>query len=513
MLEKSKKKIAKNTVALYFRMILTMGVSLYTSRVVLNALGEIDYGVYNVVGGVVAMLGFFNSSIGTSTQRFLNVGMADTEGDNLRNIFSTAVNVHLIIGLFTVFLLETVGLWFVLNKLVIPETQMNAALWVYQCSILSFLITITSAPYSAALIAYEKMSAFAVMSIVDVSMKLGIAFIIKDSYNGSRLKLYALLILATTIVMQILYIMYCSVNFKKLRYRFVWELHQIRKMVSFSGWMIFGCLSDLLSTQGVNMLINVFFGPVFNAARAIAVQIQSAVGNFSNSFIVSVNPQIVKSYASDDLKYAYQLVFTASKMSFYLMLLMVIPIIIKSSAILSFWLGNVPEYTSVFANLIMLEYLLRSSYTPIAQINQASGNIRLYQLCICILYVVNFIISYILFSNGFPVYSTFVVSSCIALIGLLVRLWVLRFQLKFPSVNYFKDVTLRVFAVGIISFAINYLITMSFSDNLFGIIATVFMSIIVTTIIFYFLGFNSMERNFVNDKFSFALSKLSTHRK
>lgn len=509
MLEKSKKRIAKNTVALYCRMILTMGVALYTSRVVLNALGEIDYGVYNVVGGVVAMLGFFSSSIGTSTQRFLNVGMASNEESKLRDIFSTAINVHIILGLVTIIFLETLGLWFVLNKLVIPENQMNAALWVYQCSILSFLITMISAPYSAALIAYERMSAYAFMSIFDVSLKLGVAFIIKNSTDGSRLKLYALLILAATAFMQILYVSYCSINFKALRYRLVWEFSQIKKMLSFSGWMIFGCLSDILSTQGVNMIINIFFGPVFNAARAIALQIQSAVGNFSNSFIVSVNPQIVKSYASGDFKYAYQLVFTASKISFYLMLLMIVPIVLKSSAILSIWLGNVPEYTSIFANLILLEYLIRSSYTPIAQINQASGNIRLYQLSISILFVFNFVISYFLFSSGYPVYSTFIVSVCLALVGLFVRLLVLHKQLNFPAVNYLKDVSLRIYAVGISSFLINYIFSRYFSDSIMGILSTVIIAFIISTALFFPLGFNSRERTFVYAKISTILHKLT----
>lgn len=509
MLEKSKKRIAKNTIALYCRMSLTMGVALYTSRVVLNALGETDYGVYNVVGGVVAMLGFFSSSIGTSTQRFLNVGMSGNEQGKLRNIFSTAINVHLLIGLITIIFLETLGLWFVLNKLIIPENQMNAALWVYQCSILSFLITMTSAPYSAALIAYERMSAFAVMSIFDVSLKLGVAFIIKNNVDGSRLKLYAILILATTALMQILYVSYCSFNFKALRYRFVWEFSQMKKMLSFSGWMIFGCLSDLLSTQGVNMIINIFFGPVFNAARAIAVQIQSAVGNFSNSFIVSVNPQIVKSYASGDLEYAYQLVFTASKISFYLMLLLIVPIVLKSSAILSIWLGNVPEYTSIFANLILLEYLIRSSYTPIAQINQASGNIRLYQLSISILFVFNFVITYLLFSFGYPVYFTFIVSVCIAIIGLFVRLLIVHKQLKFPSVTYLKDVSLRIYAVGISSFFINYLLSRYFPDSILGILFTAIIAFFISTALFFPLGFNSRERTFIYSKASSIFHKLT----
>lgn len=511
MLEKNKKLIAKNTIALYCRMLMTMVVALYTSRVVLNALGESDYGVYNVVGGVVAMLGFFNSSIGTSTQRFLNVGMTENKGGTLRNTFSTAVNVHFLIGIFTVIILETLGLWFVLNKLVIPAGQMTEALWVYQCSILSFLITIISAPYSAALIAFEKMTAFAVISIFDASLKLGIAFLIKN-YGGERLKLYALLILASTLIMQGLYVAYCSYNFKSLRYKFMWNLNQIKNMLSFSGWMIFGCLSDILGTQGVNMLINMFFGPVFNAARAIAVQVQSAVAQFSNSFIVSVNPQIVKSYASNDVKYAYQLVFASSKMSFFLMLVMVVPIILKAETILKIWLGIVPEFTALFASLILIEFLIRSSYTPIAQINQASGNIRLYQLCISILFLLNFVVSYVFFKIGLPVYSTFVLSACIAIIGLLIRLWVLHYQLNFPSTLYLKDVSLKVFSVGIVTFAVNYLISKQLPDTILGVFSTGIISFVITTSLFLLFGLNKIERNFIFAKIAVMYNRIITRK-
>lgn len=507
MLEKSKRRIAKNTIALYCRMLLTMGVSLYTSRVVLNALGVEDYGVYNVVGGVVTMLAFFNSSIATSTQRFLNVGMTDNDDVKLQKIFSNSINVHIIIGLITVLLLETIGLWFVTNKLVIPQGQREAALWVYQFSILSFLITITSTPYSAALIAYERMSAFAVLSIVDVALKLGVAFLIMD-YDGERLKYYALLILASTIVMQLLYVAYCSFHYKSLRYKFNWDVTQVKKMLSFSGWMIFGCLSDMLSTQGVNMIINIFFGPIFNAARAIAVQIQSAVGNFSNSFIVSVNPQIVKSYASQDYKYAYQLVFTASKVSFFLMLLLIVPIILKSGPILKIWLGVVPEYTAIFSSLILIEFLIRSSYTPIAQINQASGDIKLYQLSISALFLANFIISLVLFNLGFPVYSTFIVSASMAFVGLLVRLLVLHHQLDFPYLSYIKDVSLRVFLVGIISFSLNYCISQALPDNILGIFATALTALLVTSSLFFALGFNQTERLFIKEKVSVVIARL-----
>jgi len=497
--ERNKGKIAKNTLMLYCRMILTMVVSLYTSRVVLNALGVTDYGVYNVVGGVVTMLSFFNSSIVSSTQRFLNVGMADNSEYSLTTIFSSSVNVHLIIGVVTVLLLETVGLWFVANKLVIPASQHTAAMWVYQCSIFSFFISIISAPYNAVIIAYERMSAFAILSIVEVILKLGVAFAIMY-YAGSRLMLYAALLLCTTLIMRAFYGLYCSKSFKDIRFKIEWRPKLIKKMMSFSGWMIFGCVSDLLATQGVNMMINMFFGPIFNAARAIAVQVQGAVAQFSANFIISVNPQIVKSYASKDYIYAYNLTFTASKVSFFLMMLIIIPLLIRSEQILTLWLTTVPQYTLVFLNIILIEYLIRSSYTPLAQINQAGGNIKAYQLSIAGLFLLNFIVSYILFKVGFPVYSTFIVSAIIAILGLIVRLIVLTVQQQFPTGRYLKDVSFPITIVALVSFVISYVINENLSADIGGMVLAIIISIGISSSLIWLIGLNKAEKQFIINK-------------
>jgi len=484
-----------------------MVVSLYTSRVVLNALGVTDYGVYNVVGGVVTMLSFFNSSIVSSTQRFLNVGMADNSEYSLNTIFSTSVNVHLIIGVVTVLLLETIGLWFVANKLVIPGGQHTAAMWVYQCSIFSFFISIISAPYNAAIIAHERMSAFAILSIIEVTLRLGVAFAI-IYYAGSRLILYAMLLLCTTLIMRVLYGVYCSKTFKDIRYKIEWRPKLIKKMMSFSGWMIFGCISDLLGTQGVNMMINMFFGPVFNAARAIAMQVQAAVAQFSTNFIISVNPQIVKSYASKDYTYAYNLTFTASKVSFFLMMLIIIPLLLRSEQILTLWLKIVPQYTSMFLNIILIEYLIRSSYTPLAQINQAGGNIKAYQLSIAGLFLMNFIISYILFKAGFPAYSTFIVSAIIAFLGLVVRLIVLKVQQQFPAGKYLKNVSFPVFVVAFVSFMIAYVVNGYLSANILGMVFAIIVSIGISFSFIWLIGLNRAEKQFIIEK----ITSLKKHR-
>lgn len=502
----SNNRIAKNTLALYCRMILTMGVSLYTSRVVINALGVTDYGIYNVVGGIIAMLGFFNTSIGTSTQRFLNVGMVKTT--NLSSIFSTAVNVHIIIGIITVLLLESVGIWFIYNKLVFPDNQLNTVILVYQCSVLSFFISIISAPYNAAIISYEKMTAFATLSILEVVLKLCIAFCI-TYYGDNKLALYSILLLCSAFIMRIIYSQYCIRKFKAIRYRFVWDWGLIKEMLSFSGWMIFGCLADLLSTQGVNLLINMFFGPVFNAARAIAVQVQAAVAQFSTNFIISVNPQIIKSYSAEDFNRAYKLVFSSSKISFFLMLILVIPISLRTSDILHYWLNLVPTDTSIFINFILIEYLIRSSYSPIAQINQASGNIRIYQLSIAALFLINFILSYFLFKVGLPVYSTFIVSIAIAMIGLFFRLLILYHLHQFPIIRYVKEVSTRLLLVAIASYLSCFYISRYIQHNIMGLVTTMIVCFIICIFYSWILGLDKFEKNFMISKLQSLIKKSS----
>lgn len=492
---------------LYCRMFLMMAVSLYASRVILNALGATDYGIYNVVGGIVAMLGFFNTSISTSTQRFLNVAMTKKSNVSICESFTAAVNVHIIIGIITVILLETIGLWFVKNKLVIPQGQLNIALWVFHYSVISFFITIVSAPYNAALIAYERMTAFAVLSIADVCIKLGIAFVI-DGYAGQRLELYSLLLLIETIIMRFLYSCYCKKALKEIHYEYVLNMKLLKSIMYFSVWMIFGCLAEVLSTQGVNMLINMFFGPILNASRAIAVQVQSSIALFSAYFIISVNPQIVKSYSSGEKESSYKLVFSASKISFFLMLIFIVPLSLRSQQVLELWLGKVPEYTAIFVNIILIEYLVRSSYSPLAQIIQAAGNIRVYQLVISLLFVITFVSTYWVYKIGYPVYATFVISAFVAIVGLFVRLFIIRYQLQFPSSLYLKKVSLPLFFVALVTYVIGFIINQFFSETFIGLVLLVLVVSIINACLIWFIGFNKFEKKFIISKVITLKNKL-----
>ena len=339
-------RIAKNTLLLYFRMLLTMGVSLYTSRVILNALGIEDYGIYNVVGGVVAMFGILSGSLSVAISRFITFELGKGDLDKLKRIFCTSVNIQVILIAIITILMETIGIWFLNNKMVIPEERLAAANWVFQFSVITFALNLLSVPYNAVIIAHEKMSAFAYISIIDVTLKLIVAFII--AYNPfDKLVYYGLLIMICGVINRSIYAIYSKRHFEEATYRMIFDKGLMKEMFGFAGWNYFGSSAYVLNTQGVNMLLNTFFGVTVNAARGVAVQVNAAVSHFIDNFMTAVTPQITKSYATNDRDYCFKLVNKGAKYGFFLMLLMSLPIFLETETILNLWLKNPPE-NSVF---------------------------------------------------------------------------------------------------------------------------------------------------------------------
>lgn len=499
-------RIAKNTLLLYFRMLFTMAVSLYTSRVVLNTLGVEDFGVYNVVGGIVSMLTFFNSSMSTSTQRFLNYEMGQNNSSGLRDVFVNAVNAHYLIGIITVIGLETVGLWFVYNKLNIPSGQFEAALWVFHCSVLSLFVSIISTPYNAAIIANERMGVYAYYSVVEVLLKLLIVYLlVVIPYN--KLIVYGVLTLAVSVIMRLLYNVYCLRNFVECKYKWGWNMQLMKKMFFFSGWMLFGCISDMLSKQGVNVLINIFFGPVFNAARAIAVQVQTAVNSFVANFMTAVRPQIIKNYSAGEYEHMYRLVFSASKLSFYLLFILTTPVLIYTDFILELWLKIVPEYCVIFTRLILIELLISSAYVPIAQINQASGKIRNYQLAISIIFLVSFVMTYILFNIGMPVYSTFILSVILSVIGLFVRVIILKHDNAFPASAYLLKVMLPLIPTAGLSLVLPILIYKYTETSFLIFLFNSVVGVVFSILLIWMFGLDRVEKSFIAEKINSRIHK------
>ncbi|MCL2596414.1 MAG: oligosaccharide flippase family protein [Paludibacter sp.] len=376
-------------------MLLTMGVSLYTSRVVLNTLGVEDFGIYNVVGGVIVMFGFLNSSMSGATSRFLTFELGRQDYEKLKKTFSAALTVHFIIAGIILILGETIGLWFLENKLVITPERMDAAQWVYQLSILSTMISITQVPYNAMIISHERMRVFAVIEIINKLLLLGIIFIVATS-DFDKLIFYAVLMLGVSVIIAMSYRIYCIKHFSESHYKFEWNKEIMKPMVSFSGWNLFGNIAYVAKGQGNNVLLNLFFGTIVNAAYSIAATIQGVVVNFVSSFQTAVNPQITKNYASKNYEQFLNLLYKSSRLSFCIMLIPIVPILFNVDYILKLWLKIPPLYSNSFITLCLINSLIDTVSNPLITGAMATGKIKIYQLVLGTLLFLNLPVSYVL---------------------------------------------------------------------------------------------------------------------
>lgn len=393
------RRIAKNTLLLYFRMILNMLVALYTSRIVLNTLGVTDFGIYNVVGGVVSMFGFLNGLLSTTIQRYMTFELGKGNLNTFNKVFNISQIILGLLSLLIIILAETVGLWFLYNKLVIPVDRMEAALWVFQASIASTVIMLMSVPYNAVIIAHEKMSVFAYISIIEVCLKLGMVFFL-FLFDMDKLVLYSFLMFIVQISIRMIYGVYCSRHFSGTRFRLLIDKSLIKEMLSFTGWNLFGNIAFLMYTQGVNILLNMFFGPLVNAARAVAVQAQGAISQFSTNFQMALNPQITKSYAIRDYSYMHKLINRSSKFTFLLLLFISLPIMIETHMVLFLWLGDVPAYSVAFLRIMIVTVIIDAVANPLMVAASATGDVKKYQSLIGGLLLLMLPISYIVLKLG-----------------------------------------------------------------------------------------------------------------
>lgn len=355
--QSSNKRIAKNTVMLYIRMLLSMVVGLYTSRVVLQTLGVEDYGIYGVVGGVVSMMGFLNASMSGATSRFITFELGRGNIQRVRDTFSSAMIIHIGIALLVILLAETVGLWFLCNKLVIPEGRMTAAYWVYQCSIISAAVSVTQTPYTAVIMSREKMDIYAYLELLNVSLKLGIVYLLVIG-NFDKLILYAILTLAVSVFMAMLNRIYCIRKFEESRFRWVWSKELLKPMLSFSGWDLYGNMSSSVLQQGRTFIVNMFFGVSVNAACGIATTVHGVLQGFSGNILSAIRPQIIKSYAANDINRMQNLICNGIKYTTLFIMLISFPLIVNMDYILSLWLGSVPDYTSTFCKLLLVNNIV-----------------------------------------------------------------------------------------------------------------------------------------------------------
>jgi len=499
----SNKRIARNTGMLYFRMLFTMGVSLFTSRVVLNTLGVVDFGIYNVVGGIVIMFSFLNGTLGSGTQRFITFQLGKNDFKELKKIFSISVTLHIFIAIIILILAETIGLWFLNYKLNIPADRMYAAQWVYQFSVFASVISIIQVPYNASIIAHENMSVYAYVSIVEVLLKLVLIYLLWVS-NFDKLIIYSLLIFSVSLIIMSIYKIYCKKRYPECNYSFTWDKEIFKSMLSFSGWNIFGVLAFTGANQGINILLNIFFGPSVNAARAISYQISSSVNAFVTNFQTAVSPQIVKLFAENKIEELKNLVFQNAKYAFLLLFFISLPILFELDSILYLWLKIVPPDTVLFCRIILIQSLLYSINTPFIMAIHAVGKTKFINLTGGVALLMVLPLSYILLKLKFPAFFPFI----IYIVGTLGEFYFdLYFLKKFINLSYnefFMKTILPILKVVLISLVLPFFIYFLMDKGVIRLIiifGTCWFSIMIST---YFLAIDENTRlqikNFIRRK-------------
>jgi O-antigen/teichoic acid export membrane protein len=481
-------------------MILTMIVSLYTSRVILNTLGVEDYGIYNVVGGVVTMFAFFNSAMSSATQRFLSFEIGKGDFVQLRKTFNATQIIHIGIAVLIFILAETVGLWFVKTYLVIPPERLQSAIWVYHFSVLSFMVSIIQVPYNATIIAHERMNVYAYVSIIEVSLKLLIVFML-TWITYDKLKLYGILHFGVVFIIAAIYRVYTRSNFEESKFELVKDQKLYKTLISYSGWSLFGNIAGVAQGQGVNIILNFFFGPVLNAARGIAIQVQSALQAFVSNFQIAVNPQIIKYYSADNKDYLLSLVIRSSKLSFYLFFSLSLPILLEVDLILKLWLNIVPDFAVIFTKLVLISILISCISGPLQTLVQATGKIRNYQIIISFLLLLILPLSYIFLKNGYPPEITLYITIVIELFALLFRLLLLKKLINFPLFIYLKEVLAKNILIVILALLLTTPFVIYFESSNIRLVFMFLFSLCVNFTLIYHIGLVKNERNFIKNFF------------
>ena len=478
-------------------MLFSMLVSLYTSRVILQTLGESDYGIYNVVGGVVMMFSVISGSLSASISRFLTIELGKGDMDKLKKVFASSVTIQLLLSVVVFILAETIGLWFLNNRMVFPAERTIAANWIFQFSVINFVVSLINLPNSAVIIAREKMSVFAFFGVFDVLIKLLIAFLLVVS-PMDKLIFYGLLLLSFSIVTNIVYVVYCKRNFEECIYKLRVERNLLKEMFGFAGWNFIGASSAVLRDHGGNIILNIFGGgTVVNAARGIAMQVCSIVSGFVSNFMVAVDPQITKSYASGEHGYMMKLVYSSAKYSFFILLIFAIPIFVNVDFILDIWLGEVPAHTDSFIRLVLLFTLSETLARPLITAMLATGKIRKYQIIVGSLQMLNLPISYLCLKHGCPPESVFVIAIFISVCCEMARLYMLRNMIGLSVKSFLSEVYIKVIVVLLLSAVFPYTLDKYVQDSWGSFFMISALSLFCTFLTIYFLGCNKEERLFL----------------
>lgn len=495
------KRIAKNTLMLYGRMLFSMVVSLYTSRVVLNTLGVVDYGIYNVVGGFVAMFSLISSSLSSAVSRFLTFELGRGDQERLNKAFSTSLLIHITLAIVVLIVAETVGVWFVNNKMTIPADRLYAANWVFQASIFAFMFRLFSVTYNASIVSHERMSAFAFIGIADIMLRLLIVlFVAYSKLNFDKLIIYSLLLTLLGVVMQCIYLIYCRKNFEECRLKLSFDREFWKEISMFSIWNFIGCTAGILKDQGVNVLLNIFIGPVLNAARGIATSVNGAVSGFAGNFMTALNPQITKSYASGNLKYAHYLAERGARFSFYILMFLTLPILLETDFMLTIWLKQYPEHTLNFVRLVLILSLVDSLSNTLITLQNATGRIRNYQLVVGNILLLNFPLSYACLKLGMAPESTYIVAIAVGIMCMLARLLFVRKTAQLSMGNFMRNVVLNVTLVTATSIILPYIIHSLLPYGWERFVIVGFVSVLASASSILLIGCNKNERSFILGK-------------
>ena len=496
------KRIAKNALFLYLRMFLMMGVTLFTSRVILQTLGVEDFGIYNVVAGIVVLFAFINNAMAIASQRFLSFALGKKDDQEVKRVFSMSLTSHIAIAGLVLLLAETLGLW-VLWKMNFPENRLYAVGWAYHFAVFTCVANVIRVPYNAAIIAYERMSFYAWVSIIEVVAKLAIVYLLVV-YSGDKLIFYSFLLFVVTVVINIVYKLYSNRQFATSKYQFFWDKALFKQFISFSGWSLTGSLANVGAQQGLNMIINIFCGVVVNAAVGISNQVMGAVGQFLSNFQTAFNPQLVKSYATGDKEYFMNLIFKSSKFSYYLMFVLSLPAVANCAFLLESWLGTVPEYAVEFSQLMIVFLLFDAISGPLWISVQATGKIKNYQLLMSFLILLNVPIAYMLLFMGYSPVYVFIGRVAINFITLLVRVLYLRPLIQLPARKYVVQVFVPIALVTMISLPLplwmHYTMQNTWSNFLLNSVVCLFVSSVSIFVLGLSKGEKQMAYNMVIKK-------------
>ena len=493
------KRIAKNTLFLYARMLITLVVQLYTSRVILDILGASDYGIYNVVGGVVTMFAFLSGTMATATQRFMTYAIGKNDIKDLRETFVTSNMILWGIAIVVIFLVESIGLWMLFEKLNIPVDRLDAAFWVFQLSVVSLFINIISVPYNAAIIAHQKMSVFAGFGLIDIFLRLVIVLMLGTISSYDRLIIYSAAIVILSLMLRIFYAIYCNRHFEECSNNTMkYNKEKGKLMLSFFGWNTIGAFSYVTKEQGINILINIFFGTIINAARGITAQVTGAVQGFITNFQLAMNPQITTYYAQKDYDNLFSLVKNGAKFSLFLYFVLALPLFLDLDYILNLWLVNVPDHTASFVRLTFILMMTEALSSPVITCLLAIGKVKWYQIIVGGLLILNLPISYCALKLGYAPEITIQIAIMISIISLLVRLYLLNMYIKFPSKEFILNVVIRSLLVVVISYFLSSLIYENIHLNgIPKLIITCLESWLISVVMIFYFGMNKDERKII----------------